>query len=365
VAFHRSPFMRYYLFAGHALFGESGYGVILFQQVLRGVTALLTLGLTRLLTRHSGPGWLPAVITLCLPNPIGLSLYYWPETLGTVLFLVVCIGLVSWVRRPSIRGGIGTGLAVGVLCLVRTNTIGLIPPFFLGMLFRKRGRSGAGAFLLAAGAVLGLVPLRNYLVTHHWEPVATQGPVNLVLGNNIPRATDITFALTGEATHDRRLRAAMEHLYEFQTNPAAAFDVFPPESNAHMGPALTRVWLAYVAQHPGHYLGQVLCRAWSWFFPGWHVVSLLSLFAVGAFVFSGRGEDGLGWWILVGATAAQSLPFWLAYFEPRHRAVVLPEMVILSVLGGLAFRSWVRTKWGQPDRPPTVSARSKTSDEEE
>ena len=41
VAFHRSPVMRYYLAGAHAFFGESGYGVILFQQVLRGITAIL------------------------------------------------------------------------------------------------------------------------------------------------------------------------------------------------------------------------------------------------------------------------------------------------------------------------------------
>jgi hypothetical protein len=340
VAFHRSPFMRYYLLVGHALFGESTYGVILFQQVLRGVTALLTLHLTQILTRQRGAGWLAAIITLCLPNPITLSLYYWPETLGTVLFLVVCIGLVGWVQRPSVRRGVGVGLTVGVLALVRTNSIGLIPPLFLGMLLRKRGRAGAAVFLVSAGAVLGLVPLRNYLVTHHGEPFATQGPVNLVLGNNIPRDTDITFALTGEPAHDRWLRRAMEHLYDFENNPAAVFDVFPPESNARMGPALTRVWLAYVVQHPGHYLGQVLGRAWSWFFSGWHIVTVLSLFAVAGIGCCARGEDCLAWWTLVGATVAQSLPFWLAYFEPRHRAVVLPELVVLAVLGGLTVWRW-------------------------
>ena len=52
--------MRYYLAAAHALFGESGYGVILFQQLLRGATGILVLRLMRRLAAPAWTGWAAA-----------------------------------------------------------------------------------------------------------------------------------------------------------------------------------------------------------------------------------------------------------------------------------------------------------------
>jgi 4-amino-4-deoxy-L-arabinose transferase-like glycosyltransferase len=332
MAFHRSPAMRYYLVAAHAVFGESGYGVILLQQVLRGGVAVLVLVLVRLMTDRSGLAWVASVVVLVLPSPLDLSLHYWPEAVGAFVFALVCLRLVrGQCRASSVWRDAVTGLAVGLLALVRTNAVSLVPGVALWLLLRKC-RLGAAAFFLSAASVLAFVPIRNYLVTRQWVLTPTEGAITMVLGNNIPRGTDISSAYTGVPADDALLRRGMEHLWEFDNNPAASYDVFDPPDNARMHHALVRVWLAYVARHPGHYARQVLARAWFWFFPNWNVASLLSACAFLGVGLRAQRRDA-AWWALVFAFAVYSLPFLIAYFEPRHRAVVLPELCVLALVG--------------------------------
>ena len=115
----------------------------------------------------------------------------------------------------------------------------------------------------------------------------------MVLGSNIPRNTNISSAFSGSPEHDNLLRLGMERLWDFEHNPSACYDPVAPQDNARMAPALLRVWLAYVTQHPGRFLAQLLARASRWFFPGWHVVSILSVlaFACSTFLFRGKGNS--------------------------------------------------------------------------
>jgi hypothetical protein len=333
VSFHRSPAMRYYLAAAHALFGESGYGVILFQQLLRGATGILVLHLMRRLAAPAWTGWAAAGIVILLPGPLTLSLRYWPETPGALLLVGVCLALVREERTKRGASSICTGLLCGLLALVRTNAVSLVPAIVVWTLFRGRGWRSALTFLSSAIGVLCFVPLRNYAVTGQWMLTPTEGAVTMVLGNNVPRDTNIGWAFTGSPGHDELLRQGMEKLWEFDHNRLASYDPFSPEDNARMAPALVRVWLAYVAQHPGHFLTQLLARVWHWFLPGWHVASVLSVLALAGFGFLVRGKGNRAWWTVWMATAAYSAPFWIAYFEPRHRAVILPELTALALFG--------------------------------
>jgi hypothetical protein len=359
IPFHRSAGMRYYLSAAHALFGESGYGVILFQQVLRGVTALLALSLVRRLSRRTWPGWVAAVVIAALPSLVNLSLRYWSETVGEVLFMLVCLALVHGDKgrtRHTVRGSIGTGFGVGLLGLLRTNALSLVPALFLWMVVR-RGWRPALAYLAIAVGVLGLVPVRNAIVTGEGVLTPTQGAINLIAGNNLPRDTDLAFARTGVPEDDLLLRQGMEHLWEFDDNPAANFDVFPPRDNARMQGPLLRVWLAYVVQHPGHFLGQVLVKTRDWFFPGWlHAVSVFSLFAAVGLGAALRQGNRSPLWVLLYATGAYSSPFLIAYGEPRHRAVMLPALVVLAVVGGVSLLPDRARALARKRTPPAGSA---------
>jgi hypothetical protein len=334
LAFHRSAGMRYYLAAAHWLFGEAGYGVILFQQVLRGGTALLMFLLARRLAAPHWLGWSAAGIVLLLPNLARFSLWFWPETPGTFLFALACSLAV---RTEGERGrrllawAAGTGLGVGLLALIRTNAVSLVPALGGWMLLRTRSVRPAVVLFLVALCLVSLVALRNLVVTGQAVLWPTEGPVTAVLGNEIPRGTDITWALTGEPVNDAALTRAMEHLWDFKSNPAAAYDVCPPQDQVWMSRALTRVFLVYVWRHPGRYAGQVLARAREWFFPDRNIIlvySLLALLALGSLF-----RNASSWSTVFFLVACYSGPFLLVYFEGRHRVVILPELILLAVAG--------------------------------
>ena len=181
-------------------------------------------------------GWAAAGLVVLLPGPLALSLRYWPETLGAFFFAAVCLTLVQGERnRP--KGCVAAGLLCGLLALVRTNAISLIPAVAVWTLLRKGGWRCAFAFLLAALGVLSFVPLRNYLVTRTWVLTPTEGAVTMVLGSNIPRNTNIASAFSGSPEHDNLLRLGMERLWDFEHNPSACYDPFAPQDNARMAPA--------------------------------------------------------------------------------------------------------------------------------
>jgi hypothetical protein len=159
----------------------------------------------------------------------------------------------------------------------------------------------------------------------------TQGPINLVLGNNIPRDTDISAALTGDTQHDATFLQAMEHLWEFNTNRQASFD--PIGDHMPFKGGLTRVWLAYVHQHPFRYVGEILSKMLEWFFPRGNMMLFLSLASLAGIAFLVPQRGRRAGWILVVLIAAYSLPPILSYFEGRHRKVIIPEMMSLSALG--------------------------------
>jgi hypothetical protein len=256
------------------------------------------------------------------------------------------------------RHAVFTGFLTGILALIRTNAITLLPAISIWMLFRKRGWRQAAAFLVPAVALLSLVPIRNYLVTSQWILTPTEGPVTLVLGNNMPRDTDIASALTGVAARDQLFRQGLDRLLEFDHNPSATYDPFAPGDNARMSGPLLRVWIAYVMQHPTHYLHQAAARTWSWFFSGWHIVSLLSAFALVGVAILVRDGRNPACWSLYLNVAAYSLPFWIAYFEPRHRAVILPE---LTVLAFFALASLVQTFLARVGTGPHQNENSRPS----
>jgi 4-amino-4-deoxy-L-arabinose transferase-like glycosyltransferase len=343
VPFHRSPGMRYYLAAAHYLFGESGYGVVLFQQVLRGLTALAALAMWRLMGRLFWLGWVMAFVIATHPGLTQQSLRYWPESVATFLFAALALAILKVEARKKRLGPcVETGFWSGLLALIRSNGVGMVP--VVGALVAMRGtsRSRIVGFLLPALVLLALVPLRNYLVAGKWEPLSTEGPINLVVGNNIPRDTDISKLLPKDPTRSEVLRAGMEHLWDFEHNPAANFDPFP--DNAGMQPALARVWFTYLEQHPIHFLMQLLTKTRQWFFPGLHGMTICSCLAMAAICSSKKGTQKSMTGLLACLVIAYAIPCIISHFEGRHCKVVLPEMIVLAGAGMEAF--WLsRPRW--------------------
>jgi hypothetical protein len=341
VAFHRCGGMRYYLAGAHLLLGESTYGVVMFQQALRGVAGLLGLALLLQLGASAKVGWITALGLVLHPALSKRSFLFWPDTLGTVLFLGLCVVAALGETRNR-RWGLAGGLLAGLLGLFRANAISLVPAGALWLWWR-RGWRGAVTFTVSAGLILALVPLRNRVVTGAWVPLPTEGAITAVLGSNIPRGVGLRAALTGDRRLDRVLRRGLRRLWEFESNPRNCFDPFDAADNVHVTASLRRIWLTYVWRYPVTYLGQVTERAHRWFFPEWdQSVFPCALGAVAAIAIMIRRGGSRATWLVVFWIAAYSAPFLLIYFEPRHRMVIVPELVVLTAW--TAARCW--NKWG-------------------
>ena len=92
-------------------------------------------------------GWAAAGLVVLLPGPLALSLRYWPETLGAFFFAAVCLTLVQAERiKTRTSRFAGAGLLCGLLALVRTNAISLIPVVAVWTLLAKAAGGAPSLF---------------------------------------------------------------------------------------------------------------------------------------------------------------------------------------------------------------------------
>lgn len=103
---------------------------------------------------------------------------------STVCFLLWA--LVAGAKSGEWRVWLATGLLLGILILLRENTL-LVVPFLLPVAFlADRGAAGLRLAALLAGGMLVLAPvgLRNAAVGGGFLPTTFQGGVNFYIGNN-------------------------------------------------------------------------------------------------------------------------------------------------------------------------------------
>ena len=333
--FHRSPAMRYYLALGHLLFGEDGYGVVLWQQVLRGLTALLTLAAWRALVAnaHWLWGWWIATMVLFIPKAAKFSIRYWPVTLGTFLFALAVWCLVrAEKRRQAGPWLLAAGLTCGLLALVRTNAIVLLPALPLWLLFKKYSWRQVGLTVMAIVLVLSLVPFRNRLVTGKWVMTPTQGPINIIIGNNVPATIDLPKLRITSDRSQRVFRQGLSRILDFQSNHRSTFDPFPDSENYHLQRPLLAVFFAYLRQRPGHFAGQLLSKARQFFLPLRHdrFISVITIAGLLGIWLLWRQRQLSRWSSVIALVAIYATPIIIAYFESRHRLVVQPQMLLLA-----------------------------------
>lgn len=171
-----------------ALFASWPHGVVLIK-----LLNLMFLAGAMMLIRHlvstTTPhvAWLAGGAMLAYPAWLYTASTLYPQTLCMLLLLAVVALLLRrsdyWVTM------VGCGLLLGALILIAPSFQLLAP--FLGLYVVLAGplnwwRNLAAAMLFAAVAGLTISPwlLRNYQVFGQFVPVATNGGVNLLLGNS-------------------------------------------------------------------------------------------------------------------------------------------------------------------------------------
>lgn len=195
--FFRAPLYPYLLAFAYKISGAS----IAFATYLQHLTGSLNVVLVYLLSRQYFSIRVSALAGI-------LALLYWPliyfegdlliVTLAVFLNLLTLLGLSVAIQRQSTRLLLVSGVALGLSAIARPSILVLIPVLPFVFHFARPGGTGAGksapknrvwlrqTVLVMAGALVVILPVivRNFVVGRDIVPIASQGGVNLFIGNN-------------------------------------------------------------------------------------------------------------------------------------------------------------------------------------
>ncbi|MFQ5671169.1 MAG: glycosyltransferase family 39 protein [Acidobacteriota bacterium] len=241
-----------YLLAGvYRLLGSRYVVVYLLQAVLGLVNVGLVWRLGCVLINRRA-GMVAALLTLGYGPILFMETKLLNTTLGLTVFLALLLALLSAAKRHRLRDWLAPGVLLGLLALVRPESLLMAAGILLWMLCRAgRGWAPALVFLLGLGAILAPVAARNVLVAGgEWSPgllISSQGPVTFYQGNNA-RAAGLYVSLAREGFSGDPFRQAEE------SREVAQRRLGRPLTLAGTG----RYWLgralSWILRHPADYL---------------------------------------------------------------------------------------------------------------
>lgn len=189
----RPPLYPFFLASVYLVTGGGYTGVRVVQYMLGLANALLLYLLAR---RMFGPA--TALIAAAFMSTYWIFIYFESElnAPALIIFLVLLFfnHATRWTRDLSTKNVIWPAIILGLLALIRTETL-LMLPFILGWgWFLSKGKPAVQRavplIVFTALVVLTILPVtvRNYVRSGEFVPISTIGGLNLYAGNN-PDAT--------------------------------------------------------------------------------------------------------------------------------------------------------------------------------
>jgi len=368
--YFRAPLYAYFLAGLHAISGRS----IAFARAVQMLISTLSVGLLYLLARRL------VSLRVARVAAVGMALYgtlIWYEqalllpVLEISLDLLLLYLLYRYKETASPLLLAGAGLAGGLSLIARPNLFVFLGTVIVWLLWRHRGARGparrlAPAVLFAGAFCLPVIPVavHNYTASGDFIPIASQGGINLYLGNN-PVADGLTMQMP-----------------ELRLDESIAWDEFVPatdsiarkEAGRPLSPGeISSFWsgkfFAYAAAHPLEFVGRLLKKTY-FFFAGvensdnfdlyfyrglnpayaalvWRyglhfpfgLISPLALLAAVWLWPKRRDLDLLYLFVLTYATTVIGV-----LVTARHRLPVIPIFLLFAALG--AFELWRRLAAG-------------------
>lgn len=354
--FWQPPLYPYALALLYSMVGQS----LLLVRLVHGMifapaTALLTFFLARRLLSQGAA--MAAALIVALYGPL---VFYANQLLPTAaaatLDLAALLCIFRALERPSLARWAGAGVMIGVAGLAVPNALIMAPVAAVAgwRAARRAGgwsRAAAHVGMLALGiiAVLAPVAVRNRIVGGSWTPIATNGGINIFIGNN-PRM-DVTIA-TRPGIDWERLEI-MPHVQGAVT-PAAAECYFWREAGRFIvehpldfvlnlarkawhtmtARELPRNFDLYVMRDYSHVLAPLVWRT-KWFaFP----FGLLAPFAcAGIALYGARRRE----WTIMALVAILYLGSVALFFPAgRYRAPMIPLLAIFAVAAVTWLARW-------------------------
>ena len=199
-AFFRAPLYPYALGVLFALVGPNLL-VARVVQILVGSLAAVMVGLlgARLFGRQVG--LLAGLLYASAASLVVFDLELLVESLFVPLVVLALLAFERAERAPSGVAAFGLGAALGLAAITRPNILALVPlaAAALALAAWRVGQRGARLLRTAALFLIGLalpiapVTLHNWVVSHDFDLIASQGGVNFYIGNSAEASGDESF----------------------------------------------------------------------------------------------------------------------------------------------------------------------------
>lgn len=186
--YFRAPFYIYYLALIYKLFGVSLWAVRICGICLGLISVLLTYLITYRLFERKPVALLAGFIHAIYPIAVYFESELLLDSLFTILLQAHLFCLLSWWGTRSYRTLFFAGLWFGAACITRPTPLMFIPLILITLYLFTRNFSlfWRQAVLFCIGALLLILPItiRNILVADDPVLIASQGGINLYIGNN-------------------------------------------------------------------------------------------------------------------------------------------------------------------------------------
>jgi Flp pilus assembly protein TadD len=361
----RAPLYPFFLAAVHAVAGDG----LLAPRLVQLALGLVTIVLVRAIARRTH-GERVANVAGFLAAGYGMFIYHEAEILGVALGVLLqtlaTLLLLDAGRRGSLGRTIAGGLALGLTAITHATALVLAPVAFFWLLaVGRRGPRGPLALRLAALTVavtlpVSLATLRNRLVTGDFVLVATQGGINLYVGNN-PEADGRTSLVPG-TVDEEALAGDYRDLFEVAAENiaerATGREMSAGEINAYWT-ARAGAWMRANPGDAARLLGQKALLFWTGLESSnnrdledqaqrWtpilapflrELAFLMPLVLLGLFLHRGRSPEST---LLVGFIVAYWAAITAFFVCSRFRQPVLATMMPFAAAGAVGLFDSVR-----------------------
>lgn len=345
--FYQDPLYPYFLGVVYSVIGRDFLWVRALQLFIGSVTCVLLYFMGRLFfDRNTG---LVAGIIAALYRPFFYFEAMFLKTfLGVFLICAFIVLLVFTRRRRSFLLWVASGFLLGLLALVRANTLALAGGVVLWLFLTNREAEGVkhkliatAGFMAGLTVVIGCVFARNYIVGKDFVVLTSQGGQNFFIGNNPwslsgryeppifirphPRYEQEDFLVRAEILTGRKLKPSEASEFWF----GEAFDFIKREPRRWlrlMWMKFWRFWNWYeVPDNQNFYFFGRYSRLLRWPLPNFHVVAALGL--SGMLLCLPQWRKALLLYLVVILYSATVIAF---YVFGRYRLPVVPPLIVFA-----------------------------------
>jgi len=185
--YFRAPFYVYALALLFSVFGSSIWIGRLFGLVVGLASIFMTYRLGRRFFSER-TGLIAAMLHAVYP----VTMYFESELLLDPLFLlllqVAVYRTAIWIESGHLKDSLWVGLTIGLASITRPTALVMIPiAVAVILIYRRQWRNGLrqfGLLVLGVGLMIAPITVRNLVVAGDPVQIASQGGINLFLGNN-------------------------------------------------------------------------------------------------------------------------------------------------------------------------------------